>query len=171
MKSTIKSAEEMLDGLCAVLMQEIQLLDLLAERERALQGHLLDRDWHGLQLIIDEMTTLSEQIQIAERSRSHHFAALRLSMGLGESAGFSELIARLDAAATDRLRALYRGLKISVMRIRSLTGGIDAYVASSTATMRSFLEESSPDHRGTIYGRDGAAGNAGTRALVVDRQL
>ena len=167
----MRSVHEKLEPLSSVLVQEIQLLDALAERERVLQSHLLDRDWQELQRVIDEMTELSERIQQAESARSDCFAALRRTLGLAEKTGFSELISRLDEESAGRLRTLYRSLKVSVMRIRSLTGGIDAYVASSTATMRSFLEECSPQHRGTIYRKDGNAGNRGQHAVVVDRRL
>lgn len=165
------SAEQIIDSLCSVMLQEIELLDLLAERERELQSQLLDRDWHQLQVVIEDMTRLSEEIQRFEQLRSEAFAGLCRCYGVRAPAGFAELIARLDDTSAGRLRALYRSLKVSVMRIRSLTGGIDAFVTAGTTTMRSFLEESSPDHRGTIYGRDGNAGNGRAHAVVVDRRL
>ncbi len=165
------SAEQIIDSLCSVMLQEIQLLDLLADRERELQNQLLNRDWHQLQVVIEEMNRLSEDIERSEQLRNDAFSALCRSHGTGPRAGFAELIGRLDEKSATRLRTLYRSLKVSVMRIRSLTGGIDAYVTAGTTTMRSFLEESSPDHRGTIYGRDGNAGNGRTHAVVVDRHL
>ncbi|TVQ39905.1 MAG: hypothetical protein EA384_04870 [Spirochaetaceae bacterium] len=167
----MKSVEDKLESLSRILVQEIQLLGALAERERILQSHLLERDWQELQKVIDQMAALSEEIQQAEGDRERCFSTLSLTLGLNDTASFSELISRLDEQSAGRLRALYRSLKVAVMRIRSLTGGIDAYVASSTATMRSFLEECSPAHRGTIYRKDGNAGATGAHAVVVDRHL
>ena len=165
---TVTDGERALES---ALIAQIELLELLAERERELQNHLLGRNWQMLEQVIQEMNGLARRIQQADQIRGELFGQLRHRMGLAEQSGMAEVVARLDDESSARLRALFRKLKVSVMRIQSLTGGIDAYVASTTATMRAFLNESFPERRGTIYGRDGSADVHSGHAVVIDRHL
>ena len=153
------------------LIAQIELLEQLADRERELQNALLERNWQMLEEVIQEMNELARTIQQADQMRAERFSHLCRQIGLGEQSGMAEVVARLDTDDATRLRALFRRLKVAVMRIQSLTGGIDAYVASTTATMRAFLDESFPERRGTIYGRDGNADNGAGHAVVIDRHL
>lgn len=167
----MNTVQDVFGRLEVTLIQQIELLNLLAERERELQNHLLNRNWQDLEQVIEQMTLVSREIQNADNARAESFRILRMSLGLSDSSGMSEVITRLDEEKSGTLRMLYRNLKVAVMRIQSLTGGIDAYVASTTATMRAFLDESFPDRRGTIYSRDGSADYGGGHAVVVDRHL
>jgi len=154
-----------------VLEKETTLLETLSENERQIQLLVMSRNWSDLEPILKEMSGRAEEIAATDSVRHKHYQALKEALGCEADAGFYDVLEGVSLALRRELSELYRRLKIAVSQVRSVTGGIDAYVASTVATMREVLGELYPDQKGRIYSRSGRATRADERAMVLDRHL
>lgn len=154
-----------------VMRGEISLLESFAEGEQELQDHLIKREWVALQAIIEKLSGCAEEILEVESLRHKTYRKAREEVGSTKHDGFYDFLAYLPIEARSSLSHLHRQLKVSVMRVQSLTGGIDAYSNESARTLRSILDEVLPQNRGRMYSRSGNPDRGDERALVVDTHL
>ena len=158
-------------GFSAALQQQIQLLDLLSQSEHQLQHAVMHKDWQSLETTIARLYELSNQVYKCEQVRHREFTALRESMGLPETARFSALLADLSAEERLEIASLYRRLKISVLRVQTLTEGLDSYLNSTVQTMQQIVQELFPSTRGGVYSKDGNLNGTQPPAMVINQHL
>lgn len=154
-----------------VLNVQIVLFTDLAREERILADAVVAKDWPTLDRVIRVMNEYSEEIVRADELRSRTYDALRSRIGLPSGGLFSELLDSIPSESREQLSELFRELKVAVMRVRSLTGGVDAYVESSNTTLRSVLQELYPERKGRLYSRSGASTEHAETPVVVNHHL
>ncbi|TVR59469.1 MAG: hypothetical protein EA426_07080 [Spirochaetaceae bacterium] len=154
-----------------VLNAQILLFTDLAREERTLADAVVAKDWPTLDRVIRVMNEYSEEIVRVDEERSRTYDALRSRLGLRSVGLFSELLDSVPFESREHLSHLFRELKIAVMRVRSLTGGVDAYVESSNTTLRSVLQELYPERKGRLYSRSGASTEHPDTPVVVNHHL
>ncbi len=154
-----------------VMQTEINLLESFAEGEQELQQHLIKREWVALQANIERLSGCAEEILEVEALRHETYRKSREEVGCGTTESFYDFLAYLPIDARSSLSHLHRQLKVAVMRVQSLTGGIDAYSNESARTLRSILDEILPQNRGRLYSKSGTPDHGDERALVVDTHL
>lgn len=159
------------DRLEEVMRGEISLLESFAEGEQELQDHLIKREWVALQAIIEKLSGCAEEILKVESLRHETYQQAQSELGSSRADSFYDFLAYLPIEQRSSLSHLHRQLKVAVMRVQSLTGGIDAYSNESARTLRSILDEVLPQNRGRMYSRSGTPDRGDERALVVDTQL
>lgn len=140
-------------------------------QEQELQNAIMNRDWSGIDVLVPQMQRQSAELETLDARRHDAFAAAKSERGLSPDAKFLEFIERVDEEDRRELTALYRSLQVSVLRVKSVTRGIDSYVRGTLRTTNEVLGEVFPDQKGTMYSRRGKRSPADGRAMVLDRHL
>jgi hypothetical protein len=154
-----------------LINSEVELLESFARDERKLQSAMVNRQWELLEGIVNEMSHASEQVLAVETERHECYTRLREELGCDPQDSFYDFAARLDLGERMEISELYRRLKVAVMRVQALTGGIGSYVTSATTAIRDVLDELYPQRKGRIYSRGGHHTAPDDRAMVVDHHL
>ena len=146
-----------------VLEREASLFEKFGKREHELQRVIVGRDWDAMDAIIPDLERLSMEIQATEKQRHAVVAEAKTAVGFADDAPFVDYLQSLQDDAREKLTQLYRDLKVAVLRVKSLTGGIDSYVRGSIRTSNAVLGEIFPDQKGTMYGRAGTSSRSSRR--------
>lgn len=158
-------------GLQEVLEQQIWVLEELAEEEAALQRAVAGRDWPAAESTIDGLRERADRFAGLEEVRHQAYREMLHSVGVTESVPFPVALGRLDDESRRRLTELYRRLKAALFRVRSVSEGLDAFVAALVTTTRGILDEIYPSRKGNLYSRSGQVAGREDWALVVNRNL
>jgi len=159
------------ENLKNLLNREVELLDDFAREEQKLQNAIVEREWERLEEIVAQMSEASDRVLEVEKERHECYTRTRQELGCAEGERFYDFVARLDLGDRMEVSELYRRLKVSVMRVQALTGGIGSYVTSATTAIRDVLDELYPRRKGRIYSRGGEHAAPDDRAMVVDHHL
>lgn len=154
-----------------VLADQSNAMQEFGEQEQALQNAILARDWSATDTLIPEMRRLSLEIAALDVRRSALIAAAREEAGLGPDAPFAELVQHAPDSERRELNRLFRSLQVSVLRVKSVTRGIDSYVRGSLRATEETIGAVLPDQKGTLYSKRGNRAPADGRAIVLDRHL
>ena len=111
------------------------------------------------------------EIQITEKERHAAVAKAKQEVGKAPETPFVDFLRDLAESSRARLTGLYRDLQVAVLRVKSLTGGIDSYVRGSVRTSNAILGELFPDQKGTMYRKNGESTPAARTAMVLDHEL
>ena len=154
-----------------LLQREAKLFEKFGRREDELQRVIVGRDWDALDAIIPDLERLSFEIQATEKQRHAAVFEAKASCGKDPETPFVEYLHDLDDTERNTLATLYRALQVAVLRVKSLTGGIDSYVRGSIRTSNAVLGELFPEQKGTMYSRNGTSSPAKRTAMVLDHEL
>ena len=160
-----------LENLKELLNREAELLENFAHQEQKLQDAIVDREWDRLEGIVNEMSDASQSVLSVEHERHECYTRVREEYGCRSDAGFYDFVAHLDLGDRMEISELYRRLKVAVMRVQALTGGIGSYITSATSAIRDVIDELYPQRKGRIYSRAGHHAAPDDRAMVVDHHL
>lgn len=155
----------------SALAKQAETLLEFGRLEQELQDAVLERDWPAMDSLVPRMEGLSRELAALDTRRDALFGQAKAAVGVPQNAAFGEFVQRLDEADRRDLTALFRSLQVSVLRVKSVTRGIDSYVRGSLKTTNDVLGLVFPDQRGTIYSRHGRRSPADGRAMVLDRHL
>lgn len=154
-----------------VLADQARLMLEFGRHEQELQESIIAREWSRTDALVATMTNLSNELAGLDARRHEAIVAVKRSLGLAEDASFAELLARCSDSDRADLTSLYRSLQLSVLRVKSVTRGIDSYVRGSLRATNEVLGVVFPDQKGTLYSRRGHRAPADGRAMVLDRRL
>ncbi len=154
-----------------IMNREHSLISTFSEWERKLNENVQNRSWDQLQKVMKDAEQVSEAIDLCEQERMETFARLREEAGEGADSGFYQVIVHLPAEERERISRSFRELKLSVLNLRGIVWGIDAYVRAVQGTLKDIIGEMSPMRRGTIYARNGGPCQPDTGPLVLNRHL
>lgn len=152
-----------------LLKREVELLEDFAGDERRLQNAMMDREWGLLEELVSAMSEASEEILSVEQERHECFTRVQEEVGCDGDDGFYDVLAALGVDDRDELAEFYRRLKVAVMRVQALTGGIGTYVTSATSAIREVIDELYPQRKGRTYSHQGVHATPDDRAMVFDR--
>ena len=154
------------------LMQiEIDLLNGFAGLEAKLQEAFLRRDWPELDALVSELGSFSGRIESIEQRRHNAFMEFKVSLRLDEKMTFNLVIMEMTGEDQEELSAIYRKLKIAVIRVRGATGRLGYYFRSVSDSANRVLSELLPYRKGRIYSRGGLPRAVEEASLVFDREL
>jgi flagellar biosynthesis/type III secretory pathway chaperone len=154
----------------SALMKQLSLLEMLEKEELNLQSSVIEKDWPGTESCIKHLETLSERVMRAERRRHELFNALKAALKAEDDEGFYDVIARFPEEERRELSELYRKLKVAVLKVQSLNGGIDTYIRSAAYTLGKVLDEYIPSRRNKTYSRSGRRAGTGEGPLFISKQ-
>jgi len=151
--------------------EEILLLNEFCREEEKIKDYIVKKNWEGLNRTIRNANPLIEQINTIEKKRNTAFVELRNHFGFNGEAGFYHVIVNFAEGERDIFADLYRNLKLSAIRIQSVTGGIDSYVSNVSGSMNSILDELFPARRGKIYSKQGNPTELEINPMVLNHNL
>jgi hypothetical protein len=154
-----------------LLAAQVKAMEEFGVREAELQSTILDRDWPTIETLLQTIQKHGAELEQLDLRREELFLQAKADAGLAADAAFGELLAHVDEVDRRELAALYRSLQASVLRVKSVTRGIDSYVRGTLRTTNEVLGEVFPDQKGTIHSRRGRRSPADGRAMVLDRRL
>jgi hypothetical protein len=170
--SALEMGEEMaLDELLSLLQEQTRKMDEFGEKESELHTAIVGQNWDLMSRLTPELDELSRELEAIDERRHSLVTQLRSERNAAPEMTFAQLIR--DAAPDERrqLTDAHRALQIAVLRVKSLTGGIDAYVRGSLKTANAVLGELFPEQKGTMYSRQGISKPAAGHAIVLDHRL
>ena len=151
--------------------EEIALLDSFAKIEESVRLYIRESDWENLNAALLEIEPVSVGIEKAEEQRGAVYTELREALGEPAQAGFYQVAVRLDSDKREQLSALYRTLKLSVIKIQGITWSIDAHVRAVGNTISQVLDELFPHRKGKIYGNTGESRAADSGPILINQSL
>lgn len=161
------NTKSQMENFLVLLERQTSLIDTLTRHEVRLQQTVADHDWTTVETLIGEMTSVSEQLAVAEEERNNAF--LEIAFSLGGETDFAVVLSRLPAEVRQTVSQRYRELKVAVLRLQSHTANMDAYLRSTLATNRGVLRELFPEHAAPGYSSDGQGRIEAGTALMVNQ--
>jgi hypothetical protein len=160
-----------LEQLLSLLQEQTRKMNEFGERESELQTAIMSQDWDGMSRLTPELDKLSRELEAIDEQRHQAVTELKSELHLPPESTFAQLISDADSAERKLLSEAHRALQIAVLRVKSLTSGIDAYVRGSLKTANAVLGELFPEQKGTMYSREGMSKPAAGHAIVLDHRL
>ncbi len=148
------------------LRAQAALMDRLSREEKELQEAVLERQWDTLQTKMQQMTETSDELARIEERRNEAFKALLDEYGI--DGDFTTFLNSISSELRVQVSDAYRALKVSVLRLKSQTTGIDTYLRATIGTMRGVIRGLYPEHAMPVYTGDGSGTYTGGQALVVN---
>lgn len=154
-----------------LLRKQAELLSAFAVKEHELQDAIIRRDWPAMDAVMPALEQLSRNLESVEHRRHVAVTKLKRSAGIPDEAPFAEIVSRAGSEDRAELTSLFRDLQVNVLRVKTHTGGIDAYVRNSMKTANTVLGEIFPERKGTIYSSRGTQSPPRGSAMVLNREL
>ena len=159
------------ENLEKLMKKEIDLIHRFSETEEKIKEILVKKDWLCLEKKLREINILASRINDTEEKRNDVYQAMKLYCRDDEVKSFYLFAAMFCPDRKDILVALYRELKVGVMKVKNITSRIDTYVTTVVSTVDKVLDEVYPLRKGTIYDVSGAKSQIIHQPMVLDREL
>jgi hypothetical protein len=128
------------------------------------------KEWIAGLAVAERIQGFTGEIEQAEAGREAAFSLLREELGQGGEPAFSAILPRLPDECRTELEQSWRGLRASVVRLKTASGRLRYSAETLAGTLNRMLEAVFPHRKGKIYSRRGKA-TAPTGSLLVDRKL
>jgi hypothetical protein len=143
--------------------------DLGREMER-LRDSFHGREWDASLEIAGGLDRSARRIEAADADRDEAFASLKSALDMPEESTLSALLPELPDAERLALETSWRGMRMSVARLKTATGRMRYAAEAMTDTFNRILEQVFPYRKGKIYSRRGTPTAAGS-AHIIDHSL
>jgi hypothetical protein len=153
-----------------ILEMEIALFQQLAQTERVVQEALIQRDFLLLDEYLEKSKEISEAIREIDHQRDGLYTVILEELGIEREYGITFLLASLEGSDRERMANLYRELKITVLQVKNLTSGINAFSTSKLDSMHRMLDELYPHRRAKTYRANGTH-HPESEPMVLDHTL
>jgi hypothetical protein len=164
------ASEDLARSLREGMDREAGLFSRLGADVDRLRDSFQAKQWTQGLTIAQSFESAAREIEEAEQARNRAFASLVSGLGAPPGAGFHDVILRVPVSERTALYESWRGLKISVFRLKTATGRLRYSSETMAETLNRILEQALPHRRGKIYTRHGTASGA-MGSLLVDREL
>jgi hypothetical protein len=135
-----------------------------------LQESFREKEWDASLEIGGGLERSARRIEAADADRDEAFALLRRALDMPEEATLSALLPELPDAERQALETSWRGMRMSVARLKTATGRVRYAAEAMTDTFNRILEQVFPYRKGKIYSRRGTPTTAGS-AHIIDHRL
>ena len=150
--------------------RETALFGELGAEVEKLKDSFQAKQWIPGLAVAERIQGFAARIEQAETDRETAFRSLREQLGKDDGSGFSALLPRLPEDCRGELEQSWRGLRASVVRLKTASGRLRYAADVLGGTLTRMLEAVFPQRRGRIYSRRGTA-TAPSGSLLVDRKL
>ncbi|MDR3146733.1 MAG: hypothetical protein LBU21_10690 [Treponema sp.] len=148
-----------------ILCRERELAAAVSELQISVKKAVLNREWADFEKAMETLARLGGEFEGLDAERAALF-----EKGDGQR-GFYALAARLPAAEREELSAVYRALKLDILRIKLENDALMAYLGEARIMIAGFLEAVFPERKGRLYSRRGTRVEADMRSLVLNKRL
>ncbi len=159
----------LLDTLQESMERETGLFAGLAREVERLKDSFQQKNWGESITIAEGIEKVALNIEEVDGARDAAFALLRDSLGLPRETAFSALLPSLPDGERQRIEDAWRGLRMTVIRLKTATGRMRYSAEALSDTLNRMLNEVFPYRRGKIYSRRGTPTTV-TGALIIDKK-
>jgi hypothetical protein len=149
---------------------ETELFTGLGREMDRLRDSFHDKEWDASLEIAGSLDRSARLIEAADADRDEAFARVRDALDMPEEATLSALLPELPDAQRLALETSWRGMRMSVARLKTATGRMRYAAEAMTDTFNRILEQVFPYRKGKIYSRRGTPTAAGS-AHIIDHRL
>jgi len=153
------------------LKRQLEAFSNFYTAEEKLKQQVASKNWSELNNEIVYLQQQAEEIDKIEIERNNIYNAMKFCCNDNSANDFYSFISKYCPEKSIYLNALYKDLKVSVVKVKALTMRIDAYLSAITATITKVFEEVFPMGKGTIYDNKGANKVAIAPPFLLDKQL
>ncbi|MDR2052864.1 MAG: hypothetical protein LBP80_05560 [Treponema sp.] len=160
----------------SVLNAETELAGKICAMVTVVRRAVESRAWTDFEPLMGNLAQSGAEFEALEREREAAFAALAEKTGENgaafvKEAGFYALAARLPPEERKALSALYRGLKMNILRVGIENTALMNYLNGLRGIVSDFIAAAFPDRKGRLYSRRGGQVHADMRSMVLNRQF
>ena len=159
------------EKLADLMEKETDLIETISAEEQLLQKTLTEKNWSEMEKVICRLSPLSAKVEKIESDREKVFNTLMDACGKKESEGFYAVAMYMEGDVKERCMASYRKLKVSLLKVQSITGSIDQYVKNVGNTTQKILSEIFPYRKGSIYSSRGGTRPVHSDPMVFNRHF
>jgi hypothetical protein len=150
--------------------RETELFTRLCQEVERLRDCFQQKEWNAGLAIAQGIEFAARMIEEADTARDDAFALLRDALELPREIAFSALLPALPDETRPSLEEGWRRLRVSVVRLKTVTGTMRYCAEALGDTLNRILEQLFPYRKGKIYSRHGTpTGLSG--AMLVDHKL
>ena len=161
-----------------ILLRESELVQNAFNIQKKIQNAVVNREWTDFEGHFTAMNALENEIAALENEREGLFLEFESSQGkklypdLNDAKGrFYNMTAHLPAQQRNDLTAIYRSLKLEVLRLRMSNDVLMNYLGSVKASLTDFFELAFPDRGGKMYTPRGTHLSHDMRSMVLNRRF
>ena len=148
------------------MRREKKLIETFVRREEKLSAQIKNRSWKNIEEHVNKLDQTAQEIEKVEAERHSVYQRMRERYSIGDDRSFRSCIVHAPKEMQQELADLYRALRQSLVRIRSLSRGLFYTFRSIQESLDQILAEVYPHRRGRIYSSRGSARD-GTESPVV----
>ncbi len=153
----------------AVLQEEDDLLQKIAEKQDAVRIAVVNREWTDFEELTQTLDEYAGQFDALEEERLALFDAEPDAEG--ETPHFYTLIARLPEDERKLLGSIYRSIKDKTLKVRAANDTLHFYLKEAQAIVGDFMKAAFPDRKTSGYSRRGTSVPSDMRSIVLDTVL
>jgi hypothetical protein len=158
---------------CLGLLEgETAILRKIASLQDSVKAAVMNRDWTDFETLLGSLQKYCDQFETLEAERVRFFSTQgKTSSGNDENAGFYAITARFPLAERAELHAVYRTLKLEILRVRLINNSLMEYLNEARNAVDAFFEAMFPDRKGQLYSRRGVRKLADMRSMVLNHSF
>ncbi|MFP4363941.1 MAG: flagellar export chaperone FlgN [Spirochaetia bacterium] len=149
--------------------QQITLIQQFSECERDMHTYLVQKSWEKLQMTISQLSGYAEKIRKYEDIMAEGIGELKESYGMKPDDTIYRLLLHLPAEERDEWAALFRALRIAIVKMSTLTAAVDSYLQTNMQSLKGMLDEVFPHQKGKIYSKSGYTRNSEGDAMLINK--
>ena len=153
------------------LKEQLEAFKNFYSTEEKIKQLIVSKNWTELDREIAYLQKQAGMIDKVELERNNIYNTMKLYCNDNSDNDFYTFISKYCPEKSIYLNSLYRDLKVSVIKVKSLTTRIDTYLSTVTTTVTKVLEEVFSMGKGTIYDNKGANKVAAAPPFLLDQQL
>jgi len=165
------ASEKRILKLLDTLSTETLLLEKYRDREEELRIYMKEKDWQGMNQLLERLDLLSNEINSLDQRRDLIFHELLGEYGVRETGDFYQLVIRLPQPWQEKLAAVFRRMKVTITQIEGISWAIDVYIRTIGESMNQILNEFYPHRKGKIYSRTGHSVPVNSNPMILNREL
>ena len=148
------------------MRREKKLIEIFVRREEKLSAQVKNRSWKNIEDHVTRLDQIAQEIERVEAERHAAYQGIRERYKISDDRSFRSCIGQAPKVMQQELADLYRALRQSLVRIRSLSKGLFFTFRSIQESLDKILAEVYPHRRGRIYSSRGST-REGTESPVV----
>jgi hypothetical protein len=160
-----------------VLLRECELVKSARTVQEKIKESIANQEWTDLEEHYKSLNAVEsglsgleiERIEICDEFEAEK--NIKVSAQTDAKGRFYALISHLREEERNELSAIYRNLKLEVLRLRIVNEAFMAYLIGIRTTINDFISLAFPERSGKIYTKNGSHFSHDMRSIVLNRSF
>lgn len=161
----------LLDELESLMELQVQGIEDFQTTQIRVKQHLVEKDWPALERGLHDMEFKTQGLHHVESRRHDVWQKIRHLTFPERHADFYQVLTRLDPPRREKLGTLHKQIKLSTLKLKGVTMGIDSYIQATSAVVRAVISEIKPVLKGRLYSRHGQVRTAEAGPMVLNQSF